>query len=136
MRSPNTPLEAQCLVERGGGNSSGLTIMNTRTRATAASDHQPIHSRLQTARASRGRTAKRVQTLTGLAWRIQRSPSSPNSLVTEMLIADLLRAGLAPAQLGRGGGRSYRCSYRSASWRRISSAREDTPSFTNTLRRW
>ena len=60
-------LPAQFLVERGGGNSSGLTIMNTSTRTTAASDHQPIHSRLQMARASSGRTANRVQTLTGLA---------------------------------------------------------------------
>jgi hypothetical protein len=75
-------------VERGGGSSSGLTIMNTRAKATAASDHQPIHSRLQTARASSGRTAKRAQTLTGLAWRIQLSPASPNSLVTEVLIED------------------------------------------------
>ena len=100
MRSPNTPLEAQFLVERGGGNSSGLTIMNTRTRATAASDHQPIHSRLQMARASSGSTANRVQTLTGLAWRIQASPCSPNSLVTEMLMTDLLHAGPAPGDHG------------------------------------
>src|SRR5918998_5349219 len=104
MRSPNTPLEAQLRVEGGGGNSSGLTIMNTRTRATAASDHQPIHSRLQMARASSGRTANRVQTLTGLAWRIHLSPSSPNSLVTETLIGDLPHiSGPCAARASAGG---------------------------------
>ena len=69
MRSPSTPLDAQFLVDGALGNSSGLTIMKTRDRASGTSDHQPIQSRLQMERASRGRTANRVQTLTGLAWR-------------------------------------------------------------------
>jgi hypothetical protein len=56
--------------------------MNTSTRANAASDHQPIQARLQMARMSRGRTANRVQTDQGLAWRIQLSPLSPNRLAT------------------------------------------------------
>jgi hypothetical protein len=54
--------------------------MKTSDTATGTSDHQPIQSRLQTAAASSGSTANRVQTLTGLAWRIQLSPSSPNAL--------------------------------------------------------
>src|SRR5215213_11442092 len=78
MCSPSTLFEAQFRVEPDSRNSSGLTIMNTSTRATAATDHQPIQSRLQTARISRGRTANRVQTDHGLAWRIQLSPLSPN----------------------------------------------------------
>src|SRR5215212_5453344 len=82
MCSPKTLLEAQFRVEPDSRNSSGLTIMKTSTRATAASDHQPIQSRLQTARISRGRTANRVQTDQGLAWRIQLSPLSPNRLAT------------------------------------------------------
>src|SRR5215211_1202639 len=82
MCSPNTLFEAQFRVEPDFRNSSGLTIMNTSTRATAATDHQPIQSRLQTARISRGRTANRVQTDHGLAWRIQLSPLSPNRLAT------------------------------------------------------
>ena len=56
--------------------------MNTTDRTSGTSDHQPIQSRLQIEAASSGRTAKRVQTLQGLAWRIQVSPRSPNSLAT------------------------------------------------------
>ena len=117
----------------GRRNSSGLTIMNTRTRTTAASDHQPIHSRLQMARTSSGRTANRVQTLTGLAWRIQPSPCSPNSLVTETLMGtscvgvprpSIRRA--AARRIGRVTGRAGAGSARL----------DETPSFTNTLRRW
>jgi hypothetical protein len=39
-----------------------------------------------------------------LAWRSQRSPSSPNSLVTEMLIVDLLHAGAAWPRAWAGAG--------------------------------
>jgi hypothetical protein len=71
-------LEAQLRVERGGGNSLGLTIIQTTASAIGTSDHHPIQSRLQIATTSSGRTVNRVQTLSGLAWRIQVSPSSPN----------------------------------------------------------
>ena len=79
MRSPNTPFDAQFRVERGGGNSSGSTTMNTSAAAPASTAHQPIHTRLHAARAISGSTAKRTQTLHGLAWRIHCSPRRPNS---------------------------------------------------------
>src|SRR4029450_860372 len=82
MCSPNTLLEAQFRVEPGSWNSIGLTTRKTSTRTTAATDPQPIQSRLQTARISRGRTANRVQTDQGLAWGIQLSPLRPDRLAT------------------------------------------------------
>src|ERR671912_1829890 len=82
IRSPKTPLDAQFLVDLGGGNSSGLTTMKIRESATRTRHHQPIQSRLQIEIASSGRTANRVQTLHGFACRIQFWPVSPNSLAT------------------------------------------------------
>jgi hypothetical protein len=79
IRSPNTHLDAQLRVEAGLGNSNGLTTMKASDRVIGISDHQPIQSRLQIETASSGRTANRVQTLTGLACRSQLSPWSPNS---------------------------------------------------------
>src|SRR5215470_13304080 len=90
MRSPKTALDAQFLVERGLGNNSGLTIMKTSDSATGISDHHPIQSRLQTETASNGSTANRVQTLTGLAWRIQFAPLSPNALAILVSLVTLV----------------------------------------------
>ena len=90
MRSPNTPLEAQLRVDRGGLNRSGLTIIQTSATATAIRQYQPIHSRLQIASASSETTEKRVQTLHGFAWRIQASPSRPKSLASRRSVVAAL----------------------------------------------
>src|SRR4029453_13823260 len=82
MCSPNTALEAQFRVVPNSRNSSGLTIMNTSTRAPAASDHHPIQARRDTARTRRERTENRVQVGQGLAWRSQLSPLRPNRPAT------------------------------------------------------
>jgi hypothetical protein len=63
-------------VEAGLGNSSGLTTMKTSDSASGTSEYQPIQSRLQIEAAISGRTANRVQTLSGLAWRSQLSPGA------------------------------------------------------------
>src|SRR4029450_2034701 len=129
MCSPNTLLEAQFRVEPGSWNSIGLTTRKTSTRTTAATDHQPIQSRLQTARISRGRTANRVETDEGVACRIHLSPVSPNRLATLRSEVPLdLRVlpgaegagvviwgppadGVAGASMRRAAGPSYRCRY-------------------------
>src|SRR3712207_2920443 len=82
MRSPNTPLDAQFRVDRGGGNSSGSTTVKTSDAPRGSSDRRPIHRRLQTDRAISGRTANRTQTLAGLACRSQVSSRRPNSLAS------------------------------------------------------
>jgi hypothetical protein len=76
-----TDLEVQLRVEAGLGNSSGLTHHEDQRqghqeqRTTIRSSHG-----VQIEAASSGRTANRVQTLSGLACRIQVSPCRPNSL--------------------------------------------------------
>jgi hypothetical protein len=83
-------LDAQFLVDRGVANNSGLTSMKISESATGTRDHQPIQSRLQTEAASSGTTAKRVQTLIGLACRIQFSPSSPKNRATLRSLVSLV----------------------------------------------
>src|SRR5215211_2615782 len=84
MRSPRTPFEAQLRVEGGGAKNSGFTNSQTSDSARGTRKSRPIQSRLQIESTSMGSTAKRVQTLAGLAWRIQLSPLSPKTRATRL----------------------------------------------------
>ena len=67
MRSPNTPFDAQFLVDDGTPNNSGLTTIHRcrRHRDDQAEPADPVAR--QIARASNERQLNRVQTLIGLA---------------------------------------------------------------------
>jgi hypothetical protein len=67
MRSPKTPLEAQFFVDRGFGNSRGLTIIHIIERVIGIRQYHPIQSRLQIEIASSDKTVNRVHTLIGFA---------------------------------------------------------------------
>ena len=82
IRSPKTAFDAQLRVDVGTSNSSGLIIIHSAETASGIRHHQPIQSRLQMEIANSETTLKRVQTLIGLACRIQRSPVRPNTSAT------------------------------------------------------
>jgi hypothetical protein len=94
-------LEAQFFVDRGLSKKSGFAIIYTMEIATAIKLYQPIQTRLHTETASNDGTLKRVQTLSGFAWRIQCSPLSPNSLATLPPWSKTLSGSYRPSRLGR-----------------------------------
>ena len=79
-------MDAQLRVELGGAKKSGLTNSQTIERASGIRQSSPIQSRLQIERTSIGRTANRVHTLAGLAWRIQLSPLRPKTRATRLVV--------------------------------------------------
>ncbi len=79
-RSPRTPLAAQLSIDFGSEKSRGLNQAHRRAAIIGTSDHHPNHSRLHTARISRGKTVLRVQTLHGLACRLQVASSIRNAV--------------------------------------------------------
>jgi hypothetical protein len=66
IRSPKTPFEAQLFVDRGLGKMRGFSHIHRNAAEIGMSAHQPIHTRVQDARTSRGKAVKCVQTLQGL----------------------------------------------------------------------
>jgi hypothetical protein len=90
IRSPNTDRDTHDLVEAGAWKNSGFTNSHTTSAAIGMRHHQPIQSRLQTARARSGTAANLVHTLAGLAWRIHASPLRPKSLAILSLALWLL----------------------------------------------
>ena len=74
-RSPKVPFDAHLSVRAGGPKARGLYQVHQSESASGSSAHQPIQSRLQIASTISGRQLKRVQTLHGLACRVQAASS-------------------------------------------------------------
>ncbi len=100
MRSPNTPFEAQLRVDFGFLKTRGLTNIQTIASARGIRHRSPIHARLQIASASSESTLNLVHTLSGFAWRIQCSPSSPKALATRLSVVALTGCEAPTEQAG------------------------------------
>jgi hypothetical protein len=81
-RSPNTDFDAQFLVDFGTGNNRGLRKTHAMDSDTGMRHHQPIHTLLQQAKTSMGKTEYRVHTLQGFACFIHVSSLRRNALAT------------------------------------------------------